>query len=387
MKLTRVAVDGLRLPAGKGERIIFDEEIAGFGVRLREGGSRSWIVQYKIGAKHRRLTLGSTALLDPAKARERARDLLAKVRLGRDPAGEKIEARTRADETLGAIAERFLTHQRGRLRPRSLRETERYLRTHWRPLHGLALAKVRRATVSARLAAIADANGKTAADRARAALSAFFTWAIREGLADANPVGFTNKSTDGKSRDRVLSDSEIAAIWRALPENQFGAIVQLLILTGARREEVGGLRWSEINGDKIALPGERTKNGRPLDLPLSSAAADIIEVQPRRADRDLIFGERDGPFQGYSKSKATLDAALDIVAPWRLHDIRRTVATRMADLGVQPHVIEALLNHVSGHKAGVAGTYNRSLYSAEKRRALDLWAAHVIALVAGREST
>jgi integrase len=184
-----------------------------------------------------------------------------------------------------------------------------------------------------------------------------------------------------------LSDSEIAAMWRALPEKQFGAIVRLLILTGARREEVGGLRWSEINGDKIALPGERTKNGRPLDLPLSGAAAAIIEAQRRRADRDLIFGERDGPFQGYSKSKATLDAALDIVAPWRLHDIRRTVATRMADLGVQPHVIEALLNHVSGHKAGVAGTYNRSLYSAERRRALDLWATHVIALVAGREST
>jgi integrase len=230
-------------------------------------------------------------------------------------------------------------------RPRRLAEVRRCC---------LALAKVRRATVSARLAAIADANGKTAADRARAALSAFFTWAIREGLADANPVGFTNKSTDGKSRDRVLSDSEIAAIWRALPEKQFGAIVRLLILTGARREEVGGLRWSEINGDKIALPGERTKNGRPLDLPLSGAAAAIIEAQPRRADRDLIFGERDGPFQGYSKSKATLDAALDIVAQWRLHDIRRTVTTRMADLGVQPHVIEALLNHVSGYKVGVA---------------------------------
>jgi integrase len=137
-------------------------------------------------------------------------------------------------------------------RPRRLAEVRRC---------GLALARVRRATVSARLAAIADANGKTAAGRARAALSAFFTW-----------------------RDRVLSDSEIAAIWRALPEKQFGAIVRLLILTGARREEVDELRWSEINGDKIALPGERTKNGRPLDLPLSGAAAGIIEAQPRRAD-------------------------------------------------------------------------------------------------------
>lgn len=168
----------------------------------------------------------------------------------------------------------------------------------------------------------------------------------------------------------------------------------MLIFTGQRREEIGGLRWSEVEVDTalVTLVGDRTKNGKPHELPLPAAAMAILQAQPRRGERDLIFGERAGPFQGWSKAKATLDKAIaknasenGRLAPWRLHDVRRTVATRMADLGVQPHVIEAVLNHVSGHKAGVAGVYNRSLYGPEKRAALELWANHVM-LIAGEPS-
>jgi integrase len=394
MKLTRAAVQALSLPTGKSELLVFDDEIPGFGVRLRAGGSRNWIVQYKVGRKHRRLTFGSVAVLDAGKARERARDLLAAVRVGRDPAGEKIETRARADETVGTIVQRFLARQETRLRLRSYVETSRYLQTHWKPLHGLALAKVTRATVAIRLASIAGRNGPIAADRARAALSAFFTWAMREGLAEMNPVVGTNKASNIKSRDRVLSDAELAAIWKALPSDAYGLIVRLLIFTGQRREEIGGLRWSEVDLQKalITLSGERTKNGKPHELPLAAAAIAILQAQPRRGERDLIFGERAGPFQGWSKAKATLDKAIaknanenGHVAPWRLHDMRRTVATRMSDLGVQPHVVEAVLNHVSGHKAGVAGVYNRSLYGPEKRAALELWANHVLT-IAGEPS-
>ena len=387
MKLTRASVQALSLPPSKGELIVFDDEIPGFGLRLRAGGSRKWIVQYKVGAKHRRFTFGSVAELDAGKARERARDLLAEVRVGRDPAGVKLEARARADETLGAIVERHLKRQEGRLRPRSYLETQRYLRAHWKPLHGLALAKVSRATVAQRLASIAENSGPTAADRARAALSSLFTWAMREGLAETNPVIATNRTSEAKSRDRVLTDAELAAIWKTLPDDQYGAIVRLLILTGQRREEIGGLRWSEIQVGKIALPGERTKNHRPHDVPLTDKAAAVISGCRRRDDRDLIFGEGEGPYQGWSKSKAALDKAIaekaadnGPVAPWRLHDIRRTVATRMAELGVQPHIVEAALNHVSGHKAGVAGVYNRAVYAAEKRTALELWTNQVLTL-------
>jgi len=396
MKLTRAAVQTLSLPSGKSELLVFDDEIPGFGVRLRAGGSRNWIVQYKVGKKHRRLTFGSVAVLDAGKARERARDILAAVRIGRDPAGEKIETRARADETVGAIVERFLARQQTRLRPRSYVETARYLQTHWKPLSSLALAKVSRAVVANRLSAIAAESGPIAADRARAALSAFFAWTMREGLTEANPVIGTNKLSNGKSRDRVLSDAELAAIWKALPPltDQYGAIVRLLILTGQRREEIGGLHWSEFAVGKglVTLSGERTKNGKPHELPLPALAVQILEAQARRTERELIFGEGAGPFQGWSKAKATLEKATaknaaenGRVAPWRLHDVRRTVATRMADLGVQPHVVEAVLNHVSGHKAGVAGVYNRSLYGPEKRAALELWANHVLT-IAGEPS-
>jgi len=390
MKLNRAAtVAALTLPPGKNEAIFFDDDVPGFGVRLRESGARVWIVQYRIGSKNRRITLGSTKLLDPANARNTARDILADVRRGDDPAGKKLEARSKAHETFGVIAARFLARQKAKLRPRSYAETQRYLNVTWKSLHGLALGRVTQATVASRLGLIADTSGPTTADRARAALSAFFTWAMHEGIAPSNPVAATNKHGNGKSRDRTLSDAELAVVWKASPGDQYGAIVRLLLLTGQRREEIGALRWSEINRDKalIAFPGERTKNGRPHDVPLADMALAIIEAQPQREDRNLIFGEREGAFQGWSKAKAALDKAIaknGAVAPWRLHDLRRTVATRMCDLGVQPHVVEAVLNHVSGHKSGVAGIYNRSVYTPEKRAALILWADHVSGLAGGK---
>jgi integrase len=123
-------------------------------------------------------------------------------------------------------------------------------------------------------------------------------------------------------------------------------------------------------------------------VPLSQPAIEILQVQVKRADRDLVFGEGAGPFQGWSKAKSAFDNRLQAAgmsAPWRLHDLRRTAATHMADLGVQPHVIEAILNHASGHKAGVAGIYNRSSYAAEKSASLTLWARHLTALIEAEE--
>ena len=221
-----------------------------------------------------------------------------------------------------------------------------------------------------------------AADRARATLSATFAWAIGEGLCETNPVDGTNKASEEQPRDRVLSDAELAAIWNADTPGDYGNIVKLLALTAQRREEIGSLRWSELEGEGekalIALPAERTKNNRQHDVPLSKAARSILDDIPKRGERDLIFGEGAGGFSGWSKAKAAMDERLGkAVKPWTLHDLRRTAATRMADLGVQPHVIEAALNHVSGHKGGVAGIYNRSTYAAEKRAALDLWAGHI----------
>jgi integrase len=401
VKLTQATIQRLALPKGKAEAIYFDDDLPGFGLRLRSGGSRNWIIQYALGAKQRRMTLGSTEVLDSSKAHKTARDLLASVRLGRDPAAERTESRVRAsDDELGAIIDRFLARQETRLRPRSYTETKRYLKKHWKSLHGVHLTRINRATVAARLDAIADESGSVAADRARAALSAFFAWAIRQGLCEVNPVIGTNKAADVKSRERVLSDQELKAIWNALPDSDYGRIVRLLILTGQRREEIGGLRWSEIDVAKrvITLPSERTKNHRSHDVPLSKPALAIVTTQPMRAGRDFLFGDgprrreqngeaiKQGGFQGWSKSKIALDAQTKSIGAWRLHDVRRTVATRMAELGVQPHIVEAVLNHASGHKAGIAGVYNRAAYVDEKTAALALWAKHIDRLISGTSS-
>ncbi len=147
--------------------------------------------------------------------------------------------------------------------------------------------------------------------------------------------------------------------------------------------------WRELDLPRAlwSLPKERTKNGLPHDVPLSHAALDVLAGAEGRRDRPHVLGDGAGGFNGWGKAKPALDARIAAsgakVEPWTLHDLRRTTATRLVDLGTLPHVVEAILNHVSGHKAGVAGIYNRATYAAEKRQALDMWGAHVLALVEG----
>jgi integrase len=216
----------------------------------------------------------------------------------------------------------------------------------------------------------------------RASLSAFFNWCIKEGLLDLNPVTGTAEAAVNGSRERVLTDTELQAVWHSLGTDQFGDIIRLLILTGQRREEMGGLRWTEVDWDRglIVLPPERTKNNRLHEFPMSPQVRAILERQPRRPGRELIFGIGDGGFGGWTRAKARLDERSGVIG-WTIHDARRSAATMMADkLGILPHIIEAILNHVSGHKAGVAGIYNRAKYLDEMRDALNKWADYVIGL-------
>jgi integrase len=208
-----------------------------------------------------------------------------------------------------------------------------------------------------------------------------------QGLAESNPVAGTNDPESGPARERVLDDRELAAVWHAAGADDFGKVVKLLILTGARRTEVGGMAWSELNGSTWTIPAQRAKNGRQHTLPLSGLALSIIESVPQRVGRDLLFGERGTRgFSSWAFAKGTLDSRLgDKVAKWTLHDLRRTAATRMCDLGVMPHVVEQILNHQSGHRAGIVGIYNRSSYANEVRAALALWSDHVRTLVQGGE--
>jgi integrase len=394
VRLTKTNIERLALPAGVNDRIIFDAALPGFGLRLRDGGKRTWVVQYRVGTKQRRVTLGTVETLDADEARKRAKCALSKVHLGHDPQLEKAEARAQSAVTLGSIVERYLKERAAkRLKPRTLTEVTRSLREHWKPLHATPLTKIMRVEVAGQLGRISKERGPIAANRSRSYLSTLYSWAIAEGLADANPVVGTNKAEE-ISRDRVLSDEELRLVWSCAGENDdYGAIIRLLILTGQRREEVGAMRWSELDLDKSLwrIEAERTKNGLPHDVPLSDVTLDLLAAHGRREGRDLVFGSREGPFQGWGNAKIALEGRIRAklgeksgLKPWRLHDLRRTAATRMNELGMLPHVVEAVLNHISGHKAGVAGVYNRASYAAEKRQALDLWAEHVLALVEGR---
>jgi integrase len=397
MKLTTTTVRSLNLPPGVRERTFFDSALPGFGLRLRASGVQRYVVQYKIGSKNRRLVLGSPAELDLGKARDTAKDLLAAVRLGRDPAGEKAAAHARTAETFGALLPRFLERQRARLKPRSLEEVERHLVAHAKPLHGRPIEAIDRRSIATRLAEIAEASGPAASNRVRASLSAYFTWAAREGYIESNPVAFTNKSIENGSRDRVLADDELRAIWLALGDDQYGAILRLLMLTGARRDEIASLHWAEIDlsAATITLPPARTKNRREHVIPLSAPTIAILATQPRRIEpngtaRELVFGYGSKGWQDWSGSKADLDARIaaarkDGAFEWRLHDFRRSLSTALHErFGVPPHVIEVILGHVSGHQAGVAGVYNKAIYLDERRHALARWCEHIEHLVSKR---
>jgi integrase len=248
---------------------------------------------------------------------------------------------------------------------------------------------ITRRDVAARLVAITRELGPITAVRARGALSGFYAWAMGNGLAESNPVVGTIKPQDAKPRERVLDDGELAAIWRTSGDDAYGKVIRLLMLTGCRRQEVGGMRWGELDLERgvWTIPAARTKTGRQHILSLPPLALDLIENVPHRVDREHLFGTRSvGGFSDWGNAKANLDRRLGAaVGAWRIHDLRRTVATRMADLGVAPHIVEAALNHHSGHRAGVAGIYNRSSYDREVRAALAMWADHVRTLIDGGE--
>jgi integrase len=391
MKLTAKAIAAIALPEGKSDFFTWDEDLPGFGYRLRLGAGgkvlKSWVCQYKRSGNSRRMTFD--AVLGAEQARAEARKVLAKVELGQDPQGEKTEQRDRDRLSMKSQVGAYLDGKRSKLAERSMIEATRYLTDprYFGTLHGKPLDGIKRRDVADRVVAIDRACGAATAARARGTLSSFFAWAMQMGLVEANPtIGTIRPAT--VSRERVLSNDELVAIWRACGDDEFGKIVQLLILTGCRRSEIGDMRWGEIDLDRatFTIPPSRSKNKRPHALPLMPAALDIIRSVPRMATRDQLFGSRSHGFTVWDRSKIALDQRLgDSVGPWCLHDLRRTAATGMNDIGVQPHIVEQILNHVSGHRRGIVGVYNKSPYTNEVRAALALWEDHIRALVEGAE--
>jgi integrase len=399
VKFTKDTVAALVMPAGKTDHFEWDPDLPGFGVRLRRT-KRCWYCQYRVNGKQRREGLGDVRKVTLEAARKIARQRFASVELGVDPraARDKASAAAAATKlTLAVAAERYLAVKQHTLRPASYAAAQRYFTSHWAPLAARPLGGIGRADVAGQLQVIVKDRGRVGASRARANLSGLFTWATKEGLCDTNPVAITNDPGAGiKPRERVLDAGEIKAIWDACDDDgDFSVIVKLLILTSQRRNEIADLRWSteiDFNAGLIKLPASRTKNAHPHNIPMAGAVIGILaaRLEHRGNARDLLFGRRGRSFTTWTNSKAKLDRKIaatgKALAPWTLHDVRRSAATHMGEIGVEPHVIEAILNHRSGFRRGIAAVYNRSSYDRAMKAALARWAERVLDIVEERET-
>jgi integrase len=361
-KITKAAVDRMQPGA-----LLWDTSLVGFGARLQLRHVH-YIVRYRFGGKQKLLTIGKHGPFTPETARREAQRLLGVVASGVDPAAKAAEG-----DSFSAVMERYLERKSTVLRPRTFVEVERHLRKHSAALHKLALDQISRRDVAEVLAKVEVGSGSIARNRVRASLSAFWSWAITEGLVENSPVQATAKASEGNGRERVLNESETCAVWSACGDDDFGKIVKLLLLTGQRKNEIAQLRWSEIclADATITFPPERTKNGRQHTLPLSRQALALLTSIPH--DGDAVFRQ-----VHWTNAKERL--ALEL-PHWTLHDLRRTAVTWMNELGTAPHIVEAVVNHVSGNKAGIAGRYNRARYETEMRAALQKWADHIEALI------
>jgi integrase len=392
MNFTQRRIEQLECPDGKKDILVFDSEQAGLGVRVTAGGGKSFLVQYRRAGIKRRVPVGSCSAIPLATARKAAQAIMGDVARGRDPAAERMEEARRAKEkaerealTLGVLIGQWEERHLAGKRPAYAAEATRALRFAFSKQLKEPAAALEARTVRRTINAIADADKKATARLTVAYGRACYAWAAERDLVPANPFEGIKTETV-PARDRVLSDDELRAVWRATEgPGAYNGIVRLLMLTGQRREEVAGMTWDEVVPDLSTwtIPAPRAKNHVAHLVPVSPQARAVLQGAPRLTD--LVFQGRAGVFNGFSKAKANLDDASGVTG-WRLHDLRRTVATGLQKLGVRLEVTEAVLNHVSGSRAGVVGIYQRHAWIDEKRGAMNAWGAQVAVLVKGREA-
>ena len=420
MKLTARKVENWKPSAARQE--VLDRD--GLYFIIQPSGVKSWALRYRRRSDGKAIkhTIGSYPRVSLKDARSTATALRADVERGADPHGDKVVARRRdaeVNDSFEAVARRFIAEHQFRnnrswewaarrlglvVDPEAATEPKtcpplQVVRDGSRDSCGRRrtslvdrwgarrIGDITRADAIAALDEI-SARAPILANRIHALLSKLFRWADTKGIANANPCAHLERARE-QSRDRVLDDTELRKIWLAAGElgQPYAGIVRLLILTGQRRNEIAGLRWSEIDleGRVLHLPAARTKNAKPHDVPLSAAALAIVAGLPRLVDVDRVFTVKRKPVAGFSKMKERLDAASD-VTDWTLHDIRRSVASGLQKLGIRLEVTEAVLNHRSGSMAGIVGVYQRHDYAVEKRDALARWADYVDGLGIGRKA-
>jgi integrase len=372
---------------GTERREIADRRMPGLYLVLQPSGAKSWAVRYRHHGTPRKFTIGRYPVFDLAKARDAAGRALRTVAEGRDPGRE----RAARPDTVDAIAKLFLERHCNRSnRPRTARETRRLLDLHVLPRwRGRLVRDITRRDVLDLLDRVVDSGKPIAANRVLSAVRKLFNWADARDIIVASPCAGVKPPTAERSRDRVLTDPELRNVWQAADRigGPFGSLVKLLILTGQRRDEVAGMKWSEIDlkGRLWTLAAERVKNNKPHTVPLSEPAIATLTALPRIGDRFVLTSNGEAPASGYSKGKRRLDALLPPdMPPWRLHDIRRGTTSGLARLGISLPVIEKVLNHASGSFAGIVAVYQKHSFADEKRHALDAWGAFVTDLVSDR---
>jgi integrase len=380
-KLTAKTVETIRPRAVRQE--IPDALLPGLYLIVQPSGARSWAVRYRHNGTPRKLTVGRYPAIDLATARALATKALRAVAEGRDPTAERQEKRA---NSVAEVVARFLAkHGQRNYRPRTFVETERLLRQNLVARWGnQSLASITRRQLRDMLDELVANNTPMLANRVHSVTRKLFGWAVEDEIIAVSPLAGLKAPAEEKSRDRILTDQELRAVWQGAGQlGVYGSLVRLLILTGQRRGEISGLTWAEIDLDKrlISLPRERVKNDRAHEVPLSPQAVALIKALPRNSEQ-YALSLRGGLMNGFGKLKARLDTACG-VPDWTLHDLRRTAASGMARLGVSLPVVEKVLNHTSGSFAGIVGVYQRHDFAAEKRAALDAWSNHVAAIVAG----
>lgn len=420
--ITKRAVDAIK-PAGV-DQYLWDDAIPGFGLKVTPGGSKVYLLKYRMGGRDaatRRYTIGKHGALTPDQARKRAGQLARMVAEGIDPrqaeqdtiaaqeaAKREAEKKASRDTELAfeKVAARWLAEYALDHRPRSHAVAKSAIDKHLLPkLRGKPMPAITRADMQGILDGI-PAHQPSVKRNVYAYASGLFNWTVQRGEIEESPLANVAKPRTTKTRDRVLADDELATIWKATEtiRQPLGGFYRVLLLTGQRREEVAGMNWAEL--DRVTaiwtIPAERAKNGTAQIVPLSDpvlAELDTLALA-RQGDEqppDARRWPKAGPVMSirgnvalscYSQAKALLDAGIaklcedtEPLAPWRVHDLRRTLATGLQRLGVRFEVTEAVLNHLSGAKGGVAGIYQRHDWKDEKRAALDAWARHIMAIL------
>jgi integrase len=391
--LTQLAIDNLK--PGPARREMPDGKERGLFLVLQPTGAMSWAFRYRLNGKPKKLTIGAYPAVSLAKARAEAARAKVSLADGDDPAAAKRVARaarkaTRShDDSVEKVIADFIALY-ARPNTKDHKETERLLAEFGTAWKGRRLADLGKADIHRVLDAVVARGAPVTANRKFAQLRKMCKWAVSRGIIERSPCDGIEPPSTEKSRERVLSTDELRLVWHAADDLgfPFGPITKLLVLTGQRRSEVGGMEWRELDLDKATwtIPSGRSKNKRQHIVPLAPRAVEIIKGLPRFSDSKFVFSPGKTSPSGFSRAKTRLDGIIaklnggERIPAWILHDVRRSTASGMAALNVNLPVIERCLNHVSGSFAGIVSVYQKHSFADEMRAAMDRWGRHVEAL-------